>query len=106
MANPVGHKKKHPLYGTKAWHRLRTKQLMSSPLCGYCLQIGITRAAQVVDHIKPHKGDTSLFHDPENLQSLCKPCHDRHKQRLERTGQLPGNGIDGMPLDSRHHWNA
>ncbi len=33
--------------------------------------------ATVVDHIKPHKGDERLFFDINNLQPLCKPCHDR-----------------------------
>ncbi|NMA84113.1 MAG: HNH endonuclease [Epulopiscium sp.] len=30
-----------------------------------------------VDHIKPHKGNEDLFYDINNLQSLCKSCHDR-----------------------------
>ena len=33
-------------------------------------------AAQVVDHIIPHRGDPSLMWDESNWQSLCKPCHD------------------------------
>jgi len=33
--------------------------------------------ATVVDHIEPHKGDEELFYDINNLQSLCKSCHDR-----------------------------
>lgn len=38
----------------------------------------------VADHRIPHKGDPALFWDPTNLQTLCKPCHDRDKQREER----------------------
>lgn len=30
----------------------------------------------ICDHIKPHKGDMDLFHDANNLQTLCKRCHD------------------------------
>jgi len=41
----------------------------------------------VADHITPHRGDEFLFWDAGNLQCLCKPCHDRHKQRQERRGQ-------------------
>jgi 5-methylcytosine-specific restriction protein A len=39
--------------------------------------------AEVVDHIKPHKGDMTLFWDENNWQSLCKMHHDR-KTILER----------------------
>lgn len=39
----------------------------------------------VVDHVKPHRGNWSLFRDPENLQCLCDhPCHARYKQRMEQ----------------------
>lgn len=97
--------KNKPLYGTRAWHRLRTKQLMAEPICRFCQQLGHPTPATVVDHIKPHKGDAELFHDPDNLQSLCKPCHDRHKQRQERSGDLVGGDINGVPFDPNHHWN-
>ncbi|HHR5499154.1 TPA: HNH endonuclease [Klebsiella pneumoniae] len=45
-------------------------------------------SATVVDHIKPHKGDETLFHNPDNLQSLCKRCHDSVKQRMEKGGTV------------------
>ncbi|RKJ07590.1 HNH endonuclease, partial [Butyricicoccus sp. 1XD8-22] len=38
--------------------------------------------ATVVDHIKPHQGDQSLFWNENNWQPLCKRCHDR-KTRTE-----------------------
>jgi 5-methylcytosine-specific restriction protein A len=31
----------------------------------------------VVDHIVPHRGDERLAFDRDNLQGLCKSCHDR-----------------------------
>jgi 5-methylcytosine-specific restriction protein A len=34
-----------------------------------------------VDHIRPHRGEQSLFFDRANLQGLCKPCHDRKTTR-------------------------
>ncbi|MDD4570646.1 MAG: HNH endonuclease signature motif containing protein [Tepidanaerobacteraceae bacterium] len=42
-----------------------------------CLKAKRITPATVVDHIKPHKGDVKLFFDINNLQSLCKTCHDR-----------------------------
>ena len=68
------------------------------------LEIGLTEAATVVDHIKPHKGDYDLFWDESNWQSLCKHCHDSHKQRLENGGVSVGCTSNGIPLDSNHHW--
>lgn len=71
-----------------------------------CAKFGQVRAATVVDHIKPHRGDEDLFHDPANLQSLCKPCHDGAKQQLERSGVVRGCDLSGVPLDANHHWHA
>jgi 5-methylcytosine-specific restriction protein A len=70
-----------------------------------CKDIGDVTGASVVDHIKPHKGDYELFWDADNHQALCKPCHDRHKQRQDRTGVVPGFKPNGSPLDTQHHWN-
>lgn len=94
------------LYKSKTWQRLRYYQLQREPLCHMCYQLGRTVPANIVDHIKPHRGDIDLFSDPANLQSLCKSCHDSHKQRQEKSGHLIGCGTDGMPLDPGHHWNA
>nr|WP_313010818.1 HNH endonuclease [Brucella intermedia] len=45
---------------------------------------GCGKPASVVDHIQPHRGNKELFWWRGNWQSLCQPCHDRHKQRQER----------------------
>jgi 5-methylcytosine-specific restriction protein A len=41
-----------------------------------CSDDGLLVAAQVVDHKVPHRGDTVLFWEHTNWQSLCKRCHD------------------------------
>lgn len=92
-------------YQRKRWRNLREKQLKRQPWCVYCEQTKHKTKATVVDHIAPHKGDTRLFYNPGNLQSLCKQCHDSHKQRLERSGKLRGCDEHGNPLDPNHHWN-
>lgn len=63
---------------TREWEKARAEFLRLHPCCAFC---GVD--AQVVDHIKPHRGDKALFWDWNNLQALCMPCHDRDKQRLE-----------------------
>ncbi|WP_299686706.1 hypothetical protein [uncultured Tateyamaria sp.] len=101
-------------YNTAAWQRLRLRVLRrdavdlsdrphlmpphvlfkDAPLlwpkcqCTGVLLLGKYPAANspVVDHIKPHRGDMTLFWDPNNLHSVSKAYHDKVKQSLERSG--------------------
>lgn len=41
----------------------------------------MVRAASVVDHRRPHRGDMKLFWDRNNWQSMAKECHDRKTAR-------------------------
>jgi len=79
------------------WEKARKTYLMRNPLCVMCQKEGRVTAATVVDHIRPHKGDSALFWDTDNWQSLCKPHHDRDKQREER-GRFQAVDIDGWPI--------
>ena len=60
-------------YGT-AWTKLRLVILRrDSGLCQVCAAQGIVTRATEVDHIKDKAlGGTDA---PDNLQSICKPCH-------------------------------
>lgn len=86
------------LYKTAGWRTLRRRQLQREPLCCLCDLLGITKAAEIVDHKRPHKGNPALFFDATNLQSLCKPHHDRTKQSWEKRG-TPEVGADGWPVE-------
>lgn len=70
-------------YKLARWLTLRRLQLAAHPLCCMCLDAGVERFACVADHVVAHRGNAALFFDPGNLQSLCKPHHDRAKQRQE-----------------------
>lgn len=59
------------------WKKIRARFLKENPLCVYCMREGRVEPANVVDHIKPHKGDKELFFDYDNYQSLCYSCHNR-----------------------------
>jgi 5-methylcytosine-specific restriction endonuclease McrA len=63
-------------YGSK-WQTARRQYLADNPLCVECHAQGRIKAAQVVDHIQPHKGDQKLFWRRSNWQALCKFHHDR-----------------------------
>ena len=71
------------------------------------LELGQTVPATVADHIVAHRGDLEKFFDRGNLQSLCKPCHDGHKQAQEHNadGILRGAGLNGAPIDLAHPWH-
>ena len=92
------------LYNAK-WARSAKLFLNANPLCVYCLQVGKTTAATIVDHIVRHEGDVELFNDPNNRQALCKACHDSVKAKEEARGYAVGFDADGMPLDKKHNWN-
>ena len=98
-------------YRTKAWWNLRRQAFVRDGFrcrfCGkQCRGNGKTDPeGAICDHVKPHRGDEALFFDLGNLQTLCKRCHDRHKQRTERNGFDRVIGDDGWPLDPKHPAN-
>lgn len=61
------------------WRKLRAAHLDRHPNCRICGAPG-----EEVDHITPRRVAPERRLDPTNLQTLCKPCHSRVKQREER----------------------
>lgn len=86
------------LYRSKRWRDpvagVRVKILRRDlftcqwPGCGVAL-VGAYPApdSPVVDHKRPHKGNLVRFWDENNLQALCKRCHDGAKQREDRASE-------------------
>ncbi len=75
----------------RKWYKLaRWRQLRLSILerdlftCCRCNVPKADTSQLVADHRIPHRGDEALFWDANNLQCMCKTCHDTHKQREER----------------------
>lgn len=73
------------IYQTKRWGRLRAIKIANDPLCELCAQKepSIIRPAEDVHHIvsfmttaDPIKRKALAF-DYDNLQSLCKECHQK-----------------------------
>ena len=94
-------------YGT-AWDKLRPQILArDSYLCQPCLKEDRLTPANIVDHmISKAKGGTD---DPDNLQSICKSCHDM--KTIEENGGTPkpykaGSTESGQPIDPKHPWNT
>jgi 5-methylcytosine-specific restriction protein A len=83
-------------YSTARWSRLRMqcfeRDLFTCQMCG---AIEADTSKLIGDHVRRHNGDPDLFWDLNNLQCLCKPCHDREKQRTEAAERIAG-GIGGV----------
>jgi 5-methylcytosine-specific restriction enzyme A len=76
-------------YHTARWKQLRVATLVRDLFkCRLCARVEGRTALLVCDHRAPHRGDPVKFWDPDNLQTLCKPCHDGAKQAAER--RAPG----------------
>lgn len=103
---PSGRQSWNSWYNSKRWRSLRESQLAKHPYCQCPHHANQYIKAEVVDHIIPHKGDTRLFYDKDNLQSLTKSCHDKFKQSEERGGRGFNQGCDerGNPLNQLDHW--
>ncbi|WP_246690813.1 HNH endonuclease [Neorhizobium alkalisoli] len=75
-------------YKTARWQKLRmsvlVRDMFTCQMVG-CGRIEADTSQLVADHKTPHHGDERLFWDDQNLQCLCKPCHDRLKQKEERS---------------------
>lgn len=74
-------------YHSKAWQNTSKLFRYNNPLCKDCLESGIYRKADVVDHIVEIRDDFSKRLDWDNLQSLCHDCHNR-KTRAERERRM------------------
>ncbi len=93
------------MYKTGVWQGIRSSVLAARPLCEQCGKNGTVRLATVVHHLTPHRGLWHLFVDPNNLQPVCKSCHDGEIQFMERRGYSNAIGEDGWPLDDHHPVN-
>lgn len=86
-------------YGWR-WSRAAEAFRREHPLCLGCQAVGRYAAAEVVDHVEPHKGDQTLFWDRDNWQSACAWHHDVVKQRLEASLIRGEIGVGDLRLDS------
>lgn len=86
-------------YGAK-WEK-ESKAFLARPENHLCA-CGCGRPSEVVDHIKPHRGDRRLFWSRSNWQALSAHCHNSDKQSEERLGYSTKIGGNGLPVDMRH----
>jgi 5-methylcytosine-specific restriction protein A len=92
------HGSRHTRGYDSRWVKLRLIILArDAHLCQPCLRLGRPTPATAVDHIiNKAKGGTD---DPDNLQSICGPCHDE-KSLAEASDKpnKPQYGADGWTI--------
>lgn len=70
-----------------AWDKASAGHRRSHPLCRYCELVDEVKAADLTDHLYPHRGDRVLFWNRTYWVSACDDCHNGFKQRIERKGR-------------------
>jgi 5-methylcytosine-specific restriction endonuclease McrA len=76
------------------WERRRKQQLAMQPICMIC---GV-RESTAVDHIEP----MTDRHEPEDLQSVCEPCHRQKTAREAAAFRAAARGPGRARPDERH----
>lgn len=69
------------------WDAASRGHLKHHPLCAYCDLVDEVKAADLTDHLYPHRGDRALFWNRAYWVSSCNDCHNGFKQRIERRGR-------------------
>ncbi len=65
-----------------AWQRLRARYLLRHPLCERCKAKGLTVPAIEVHHVRYEgEGKRRTLVSMDDLESLCRACHESTKQR-------------------------
>jgi 5-methylcytosine-specific restriction protein A len=81
------------------WRKQRLALLREQPLCRLCLAAGRTVAATVADHIVPlADGGTN---ETDNLQPLCKRCHDAVKTPADRRARVAAIECEAVVTEVR-----
>ena len=89
--HPARYAEYKKLINSHTWHLLRTKKIISQPLCEDCLAVGRTRLAEEVHHARPVESGRdaqemrTLAYSFDNLVSLCRECHHaRHNPQAAK----------------------
>ncbi|HHK4255451.1 HNH endonuclease [Pseudomonas aeruginosa] len=69
-------------YKTERWKRLSARYRRLHPICEECDEA----PSQITDHIKARKTHPELSLVWSNLRALCRSCHNRVGERVDRVG--------------------
>jgi 5-methylcytosine-specific restriction enzyme A len=71
-----GRREDNRFYASTLWRQLRAAFLAANPLCDECSRHGRTEVATDVHHLKERKTHPHLSLEWDNLQALCRRCHN------------------------------
>ena len=86
--------KNRNVYNSSKWRKFSKAYKERNPLCVKCQEKGITSKTEVTDHIERVNTGGDIY-SLDNLQPLCKSCHNRKSGReahgyRETKGDTPG----------------
>ncbi|NML61815.1 HNH endonuclease [Massilia sp. RP-1-19] len=102
-----GSKSRHERGYGKEWDQVRKVVLARDcGLCQVCLKKGAYTTTNIVDHIMSKANAAKLkwskerTEHPDNLQAICKPCHDIKTEEEQGKALRPKVqiGEDGWPV--------
>lgn len=71
-------------YSTARWRKLRWAVLVRDRFtCQRCGKLEGNTSQLVADHKRKHGGNEARFFDMDGIETLCAPCHNSAKQKLE-----------------------
>lgn len=75
------------IYNSVRWKKLRAAFLLENPLCALCTAAGHVEGARDVDHRIPLAVEPDLAYEWDNLQALCRRCHNRKTRAEQRLAE-------------------
>lgn len=83
-------------YKSKRWQKLRKQKLILDPFCERCLKKNIYSATYFIHHKEyvtdKNYIDDSIFYNIDNLESLCKQCHNKEHFANKQEYMFDENG--------------
>ena len=63
---------------SRRWRRFRAAVIATEPLCRRCAAEGFSVLAEHLHHVRPMMQAPDLTFVIENVEPLCRNCHDEH----------------------------
>ena len=79
--NAPGRRDLEAFYNSRPWRNLSAAFKQAHPLCATCEAEGRVTVADQVHHIKELRDHPEFAMDWDNLQSLCRPCHNKQRRK-------------------------
>ena len=76
----------HAFYISEEWRRCRAAYIKAHPLCERCAAKGRIIPAEHVHHrariTPPNLTDPAVTLNPDNLEALCRECHQQEHRHI------------------------